>query len=113
MQATATGFLLQVGREQLSRFSAELDKRMREVGKQTLSKVETESLAAQVWEKYKKKDGAQQIAEFLHFKGGRVPMPIGFPGSTWNNMSNEAKASAVSGIEQGMTLKNVIIMVGK
>jgi hypothetical protein len=112
-QARATGFLTQVNFEQLNRFNAELNKRMRETGKETLSSVEVESLAAQVWDKYKKKDDAQKIREFMEFTGQRVPRPDGFPENTWSSISDEARASAVGGIAEGMTVEQVLIMVAK
>jgi hypothetical protein len=112
-QARSVGFLSQVGFEQLNRFNAELNKRMRELGKETISGVEAESLAAQVWDKYKKKDDAQKIREFLQFTGQRVPRPDGFSQEKWDSIGLETKAQAVSGIAEGMTIEQVEAMIAK
>jgi hypothetical protein len=112
-QARATGFLLQVGFEQLNRFSAELNKRMRETGKQTLSSVEVESLAAQVWTKYKAKDDATKIREFMEFTGQRSPRPDAFPESKWNSVSDVTRASIIAGMADGMTVEQVEAMIAK
>jgi hypothetical protein len=112
-QARSVGFLSQVGLEQLNRFSAELNKRMRETGKETLSGVEVESLSAQVWDKYKKKDDAQKIREFMEFTGQRVPKPDGFSDSKWKSVSSATKADIVAASANGMTNKQIEDMIAK
>lgn len=112
-QARATGFLVQVGFEQLNRFSAELNKRLRESGKENLSGTETEAVAAKVWDKYKKKDDATKIREFMEFTGQRVPRPDSFPEATWNEATASDRANITAAMADGMTAKQVLDMVSE
>jgi len=112
-QARSVGFLSQVGFEQLNRFNAELNKRMRETGKETLSGIEVESLAAQVWDKYKVKDDAQKIREFLEASGQRVPKPDGFSESKWSSVSDVTRANIVAAAANGMTNEQIEAMIAK
>jgi hypothetical protein len=114
-QASSVGFLLQVGREQLNRYNADLDKALREAkgGRESISGVEATAIAASVWETYKTKTDTQRIREFNDFTGSQSPRPEGFPLNIWNTLGNEARAAAVVATEQGLTSQQIQDMVSK
>jgi hypothetical protein len=112
-EAASVEFMRQVGFEQLNLYSAELNSRMRETGKEVLSGVEAEALAAQVWEKYKNKTDAQRIREFKDFSGRQVPRPDGFPVDVWESISLEERAEVVSGLSKGGSVQQALDMVAR
>jgi hypothetical protein len=112
-EAGSVGFLLQVSFEQLNRFNAELNKRMREKGKETLSGTDVEALSAEVWEKYKTKGDAQRIREFQEFTGRKVPQPEGISDTIWNEATPADRSNITVALSKGMTIKQVIDMVGE
>ncbi len=113
IEARDVGFQLQVGKEQLSRYNAELDTRLRELGTDTVSGTEATAIASEVWERFRDKTFAQQIIEFKEFSGGRIPMPDKFPNDVWLKATNVQKANIVEARKNGLNDKQILEIINR
>lgn len=113
-EARDVGFQLQVGKEQLSRYEAELNAKLRELGKETVSGTEATTIASEVWERLRNKTFAEQIIEFKEFAGGRIPRPDTFPDTVWRKSSNVQKANIVEAMtKHGFTAEQTLEFLNK
>jgi hypothetical protein len=112
-EAASVEFMRQVGFEQLDLFKAELNSKLREGGREAISGIEAEALAAEIWEKYKNKTDSQRIREFKDFTGRQVPRPDGFPKGTWEAISLEERAEVTSALSNGAEMSQVLEAVAK
>lgn len=112
-QAGTGAFLLQVEQHQVFEIERSVADKIRKLGKDTVSGVESTAIAAEVWETFRRKPLAQKIQELMEFTGKRVPKPADFPDDVWGTASLEEKAFIVEAVNQGNNIAVIINQILK
>jgi len=113
-EARSVGFMIQVGKKQLSMFERELDLAIRNrtedagKGRRFISGDETTALAATIWEKYRNKTPESRIADYKMFSGVNAPVPAGIPKGVWKRLTAEEQAAAVGAEARGADPKDIL-----